>query len=156
MSDHALKYILRVISGKEVKFGKITARDRAKILATRKAIRKSELRTNLKEAGLSPEQAFAELEAFDDQPWGEPRFIEFANLPEGREEIVRLALSKYADNPLTADEVVEAVETEDGGLGLVMCAVANLEMKPMEQPAPNPTTPPTETAIPTTGATYGT
>lgn len=96
-----LPYVERTIGDSVRKFGKLTPRDRASVLRNLRQRRKNALIANLGEAGIPNEQRFAELEAFDDAPlYGEDRFIEYINTPEGQDEIHLMGLKKYpADNP---------------------------------------------------------
>jgi hypothetical protein len=159
MSDHALKYVTRTIGGAEVRFGKITARERAVILRRLKDASREATRRNAKDAGLPAETVYQELQGHDDRPFGEPEFLDFVNTPEGQDELFALAFGKHNEgDPLP---VMEEVEAQDRGLIALMCELCNLQLRPVgpQAPDPNALTPGAETTPaetdPLTGQAYG-
>jgi hypothetical protein len=130
-------FLTRRIDGADVRFGKLTPRDRAAILRRLKAERKSKLVGNLQTAGIDKEQMLVELENFDDVSWGQSRWLDYLNTIEGQEETVRTAWAKQNSGDFAA--ALDGVEAADGGLLPLAAALCNLRLSPADTRAGSPT-----------------
>lgn len=109
----------RTVSGAEVKFGRFTPRDRAIVLRDLRKKRRAALEANCKASGLPPDQQFAELENFDDQPgYGSSKFLEYLNTPEGQDDVHERALLKLNTPEETQKILGEMILPEGDGLQL--------------------------------------
>lgn len=146
-SAHALPYATREVAGKTVKFGKITPRERAIILRRLKDERKAKLREHMD--GLPPEQKFTELEAFEDEVWGNDKWIKYLNTPDGQAEVLGMSYAKHQSDDCTA--TLDAVEQADEGLIMLIGEVCNVPIVRKDAPANPPVSPPASPE--TTGTT---
>jgi hypothetical protein len=135
-SQNIEPFLTRRLNGVDVRFGKLTPRDRAAILRRLKAERKAKLVGNLQTAGIGKEQALVELENFDDSSWGQSRWLDHLNTIEGQEEAVRTAWTKHNSGDPAA--VLDAIEAADGGLLPLAAALCNLRLSPVNAPADAP------------------
>lgn len=94
-STNAFKYVTRTIEGTEYKLGKLTPRDRQKILDRLKDARKEKLKANLLHAGMDSAGVLTELESFDNNEWGQEQWIGHVNTPAGQDDVVQVAWSKH-------------------------------------------------------------
>lgn len=123
-------FLTRRIDGVDIRFGKLTPRDRAGILRRLKAERKTALVENLQTACIDKEQMLIELENFDDSAWGQGRWLDHLNTIEGQEEAVRIAWEKHnSGDPASA---LDAIEAADGGLLPLAAALCNLRLAPAD------------------------
>jgi hypothetical protein len=136
ISENVESFLMRRLNGAEVRFGKLTPRDRAEILRRLKAERKAKLVANLQTAGIDKEQVLVELESFDDSAWGQCRWLDYLNTIEGQEEVVRTAWAKHnTGDPANA---LDAIEAADGGLLPLAAALCNLRLAPAATPVEPP------------------
>jgi len=115
-----------------ITFGKLSARDRAGIIAKQKAARRLDLAANLDAAGIDGEEKLAELEAFDLTPRGLQDFIDHVNSLEGQADIVLCGLRKVKADATDDDVMIPAGDTfalaaEIAGLNLVPVKAAEAE-----------------------------
>lgn len=126
----------RTLDGAEVKFGKLTPRDRQGVLNRLKSERRDKLRANLKEAQLEKEQVFAALEDLEDRKYTGADFIAHVNTPEGYEEIAELSWRKLNGGEFAP--VCAALESfEENGLLKLACDACGFRFGPAE-PASEP------------------
>lgn len=147
-SAHSLPYVTREVAGQTVKFGKLTPRERSVILRRLKDERKAKLREHME--GLPPEQRFTELEAFEDETWGNDKWIGYLNTPEGQADVLTLAYQKH-QTAGNVDAALDAVEQADGDLILLIGEVCNIAIVRKGEPANPPKSPPANPE--TTGTT---
>jgi hypothetical protein len=152
--DATALFVTETVAGTPRQFYKLTRRERADIKRRLLAERRAKLEANLKAGAVPGESAFAELEAFDDNPPVDRLWIQHVNSEEGREEILRLALKSAPD----ADAVLDAMPP-DSELSLVvkLCGLQLVKQSDGEQSAgetagPNAGTAP---ATPGPGTVYG-
>ncbi len=129
-SQNIEPFLTRRIDGAEVRFGKLTPRDRVAILRRLKAERKAALIANLQSAGIGKEQVLVELENFDDCSWGQSRWLDHLNTIEGQEDAVRTAWAKQNSGDPTS--ALDAIEAADDGLLPLAAALCNLRLSPIE------------------------
>jgi len=134
--ENVESFLIRRLNGQDIRFGKLTPRDRAGVLRRLKSERKATLVANLQTAGLDKEQVLVELESFDDRPWGQGRWLDYLNTIEGQEEAVRIAWAKHnSGDPAAA---LDAVEAAEGGLLPLAAALCNLRLTAPASPSPAP------------------
>jgi hypothetical protein len=143
----------------EVKFAKVSPRQRSEYLSRMKDRRRAELLEDLKASALPPDQVFVELDTLRETVYGLKQWIDFLNSPEGQAEVIRDSLKKH--HPAAdAEAVQDAVEAVDFGPMELISEICKVPLtKPGQQDAPagNPQTPtgtsppPAETT--TTGST---
>lgn len=134
VSENAFKYVTRIFDGTEYKLGKISPRDRQKILNRLKEERKEKLKANLKEAGVDAAQVLTELESFDNQAWGQEKWINHVNTPAGEDDIIQASWAKHNEGEFPFFESMSNAESFD-----LICELAGLRRVSQEDAPANPT-----------------
>jgi hypothetical protein len=148
-TDAALPY---VIVG-EHKFGKLTPRDRARLLAELKAKRKTDLLANLDASGVKGEEKFHTLNDFDATLYGNGEWVEYVNSADGQAAILAAALGKHhADAETLLDGINIAGQELQLAAAVCGMTLGNADPNPLTAPAEAPPVP--EPGTP--GQTYGT
>jgi len=156
MSEPILPYVLipqADAEGKELpsaKLPKPSYRDQSEILENLRIERRGKLKVNLQESGISKEQVFAELEGFDDKPYGFDEFLRHFNSYKGKLEIFLFLAKKLYDGK--ADEVLAQFGYAGGNLTKELMPLLGLKLtdeKEGGEADENPPTPGAETSPPT-------
>ena len=130
---HALDYVEKTVNGEPVKFGKLSVRDRVRILQEAKRSTREERAKTAKDAGLPPDQTYAELRAHEAGVWGLGRWAELANDFAGQEKIYTTALQRKGYSAEQINKVLENLSFPHEEEMALVCELANL---PLVAPAP--------------------
>lgn len=153
MSEDNNAAVLAYVEAGGTKFGKLTVRDRARILSKLKAEKRAVVVRNLAESGITDSSMrYTELERFDAGIWGTPEFIDYINTPDGQIDVLTVAAGKYAETDKAADEVVDKLAISAGETMRLVASLCGLEVVRPEESSADPNVKPGEPA-PLTG--YG-
>lgn len=162
-------YAVRMVGDETIRFRKLTPHDRTAFLRAIKRARRTQLIEDLKAVDADQAQMLGELRAFDARNLSHEDWLDFARIPEGQAEIVRLSLAEYKEK---ADDIHAAfVASGQGELELVaeLCgfivttkagnqveensAYGDSSNPTMEEPEAYPTTPTTSPTVAELSAT---
>ncbi len=133
-SEHVLPTVEETIDGNKITFGKLSIRDRAKILRDVKAaaIAQHDKDTSV----LPPEQQYIQRRDFNGQVWGAGAWIRHVNGSDGQEEIFRASLAKA--NPTgNVDKLLDLLTGSASDTTRLLCQITGLPYTESTPTVPN-------------------
>lgn len=135
-SEHALPYVTVPVEGRDIKLGKLSVTDRAKILRDAKAAALADRKATLKEVAMAPEQAYIEIENFNSLIWGANRWTMVVHSEEGQQAILRTAVAKTNPPDQVDDLLGKLLLGPDETLKLI-CSLTGLVYREAAPKVPN-------------------
>lgn len=132
-SQFALPYAERKIGDATVRFAKLSAVDRAKLLRLWKQQKRDEFEKSV--GTLDAEKAYIERRTFDSEIWGASKWVQFVNDQDGAVEVLRASLAKY--HPAEVDSILAALSLPQNDELRLLSEISNLPFNEAAPRVPN-------------------